>query len=64
MDLLDIYWKASHTPTDQQSRLNELAQGIISGEDEDPDSLLEFGFDGGSLQERQVRLGISRAHAI
>jgi len=36
MDLLDIYWKASHTPAEQQARLNELARGIISGEEEDP----------------------------
>jgi exonuclease SbcD len=34
MELLDIYWKASHTPADQQAHLNYLAQGIISGEDE------------------------------
>jgi exonuclease SbcD len=37
MELLDIYWKASHTSSEQQKRLNELAQGIISGEEEDPD---------------------------
>ncbi len=34
MELLDIYWKASHTPADQQTHLNELAQKIISGEEE------------------------------
>jgi exonuclease SbcD len=34
MELLDIYWKASHTPVEQQKHLNELAQAIISGEDE------------------------------
>jgi hypothetical protein len=37
MELLDIYWKASHTSSEKQKRLNELAQGIISGEEEDPD---------------------------
>jgi exonuclease SbcD len=38
MDLLDIYWKASHTPADQQAHLNELAQGIISEENEPTES--------------------------
>jgi exonuclease SbcD len=35
MELLDIYWKASHTPADLQAHLNELAQRIISGEEEE-----------------------------
>ncbi|MBN2256945.1 MAG: hypothetical protein JW704_03875 [Anaerolineaceae bacterium] len=37
MELLDIYWKASHTPADQQAHLNDLAQQIISGEEESTD---------------------------
>jgi exonuclease SbcD len=38
MELLDIYWKASHTPADQQAHLNELAQRIISGDEEPSES--------------------------
>jgi DNA repair protein SbcD/Mre11 len=38
MELLDIYWKASHTPAEQQAHLNDLAQKIISGEEDTAES--------------------------